>query len=146
MSKFYKTLVLVVGLLFFTGCGEKVLKCSRESSSYNDEMVMTQVAEISFKDDKMTKVSIKMDVNFSENVIQFRDNILDSSLEEFKSLEDIKGFSYNSKNTDNGFSINIKADINKMNDSEKERFIYINTSNGYDAEKLEMEEDEYICE
>ena len=146
MKKIVKTFVLIVGLMLFTGCGEKVLKCSKESSSINDEMLMSQVTKITFKNDKMTKVNLEMDVKLSDSLIKYLDSVLESNLTEFKSIEDINGFSYTTKKNDDGFTVKIKANLDKMTDSEKERFTYVNSSNNYEKEKAEMEEDGYVCE
>lgn len=135
---------LVLGLLFFTGCGSKSLSCTRENN-YSDEMIMNQDLSVSFKNDKVSKLSMDMDVKLGESYASFKDSLIESVESEFSGFSDQSGISYKTSKNDDGFNFKVKINFNKLSDDAKKNLDIVNYENSYDGVKAELEDAGYSC-
>lgn len=136
--------VAIIGTCLLSGCGSKTLVCTR-SNDYSDEMKMNQTVKASFKGDHVSKLSIDMDVTLGENYMEYRDELKASVQDEFESLKDTDGVSYNAVDTNNGFKFNLDANISKLDDNSKKELDIVNTEQSYDDAKKEFESEGYTC-
>ena len=125
---------LVLGLLFFTGCGSKSLSCTRENN-YSDEMIMNQDLTVSFKKDKVNKLSMNMDVKLGESYDSFKDSLIESVESEFSKYSDQSGINYKTN----------KNNFNKLSDEARKNLDIVNYENSYDSVKFELEDAGYSC-
>ena len=135
---------LVLGLVLFTGCSSKTLNCSRENN-YSDEMIMNQDLSVSFNGDKVSKLSMDMDVKLGESYNSFKDSLIESVESEFSRYSDQSGISYKTNKNDNGFKFNVKINFNKLSDEAKKNLDIVNYENSYDGVKAELEDSGYNC-
>ena len=144
MKKGFYIGAFVMSACILTGCGSKVLECSR-NNDYSEEMKMNQTIKTTFKKDKITKLSMDMDVKLNETFIEYRDELKASIEEEFSNLKDTKGIEYATKDTEDGFKFNLDADINKLDDNAKDQLDLVNTEQSYEDAKAEFESEGYTC-
>lgn len=144
MKKFLYVGIMIFGLCLFTGCGSKVLECSKDNS-YSEEMKMIQNVKVTFKKDEVTKLSMDMHVELGENYLEYKEALIESVESEFSSLKDTKGLDYSTESSDNGFTFNLKADMKKMDDEAKAELDIVNTNQSYDNAKSEFESEGYTC-
>lgn len=144
MKKFLYCCCFVLCLFLFTGCGSKTLKCSKESNN-NNEMKMFQSINVSFKNDSVSKLSMNINVQLSENYIDLRDSLIQSIENEFDDFNGEKGISYSTKKKDDGFDFKLDANFNKLSNDVKNDLSIINYESSYDAAKQEFENSGYSC-
>ncbi len=135
---------LILGLFLFTGCGSKSLSCTRENN-YSDEMIMNQSLNVSFKKDKVNKLSMDMDVKLGESYDSFKDSLIESVESEFSKYSDQSGINYKTTKNDNGFNFKVKVNFNKLSDEARKNLDIVNYENSYDSVKLELEDSGYSC-
>ncbi len=144
MRKISYFCLLIVGLLVFTGCGnKKSLKCSR-NNDYNDQLSMEQVLNIVFKSDKLSSLSMDMNVSLTDDYVDFKNSLIESAESEFKDI-DSKAIKYSTKETSNGFKFNVKINYNKLSDEEKDELYIVDYEKDYDALKADLVEAGYNC-
>ena len=136
--------IFVAGTILLTGCGSKTLECTRENN-YSDEMKMNQTVKATFEKKHVTKLSMNMDIELGENYLEYKDELKTSVEDEFANLKDAKGIEYSTKDTTNGFTFQLDADINKLDQTTKENLDLINTEQSYDDAKAEFESEGYTC-
>lgn len=144
MKKILYVGFFLIGISMFTGCDSKVLECSKDDS-YNDEMKMVQNLKITFKNDSIKKLSIDMNVELGESYIEYKDSLIESVESEYATLKDSSAVDYSTSKKDNGFNFKLSADIDKMEETEKENLYIVNTGHSYEKAKAEFENDGYTC-
>lgn len=144
MKKYVYLSCLAFGLLLFTGCGSKTLNCTRENN-YSDEMIMNQDLSVSFKKDKVSKLSMAMDVKLGESYSNFKDSLIESVESEFSNFSDQSGISYKTTDKGDGFNFKVKINFNKLSDDAKKNLDIVNYENSYDSVKIELEDAGYNC-
>jgi uncharacterized lipoprotein YehR (DUF1307 family) len=132
-------------VIFLTACDVGTLGSSKvlECSSIND--VSTQVYKIYFKGKKVDKLSMTVDVSLNEQADLTRSNIEEDINNYFEDYKDYAGVFYSSSVKDGGFIINIVINYNKLSDKDKSNINLINSEGSYDAIKIELEDNGFVC-
>lgn len=143
MKKYFYSF-LALSLLFLTGCGSKTLKCSRDNS-YSDDMKMYQNLNVTFNGDSVSKLSMDMDIQLSEDYLEFKDSLIESIESEFSTFVNEKGLSYSTSVRDDGFVFKLKVNFNRLSAEAKNELDIIDSENSYDSIKNELEETGYTC-
>lgn len=145
-----KRYILCLGMfllcvIFLTACDVGTLGSSKvlECSSIND--VSTQVYKIYFKGKKVDKLSMTVDVSLNEQADLTRSNIEEDINNYFEDYKDYAGVFYSSSVKDGGFIINIVINYNKLSDKDKSNINLINSEGSYDAIKIELEDNGFVC-
>ena len=143
MKKFFRCVCMVICLMAFTGCGGKSLKCVKKTD--NDNMKMTQEYKIKFNKDSVKSLFIDIDVDFAEDSIDLKDNILQSVRDKFSSYYDNSGIAYSISDKSNGFDFQIKINFNKLDKDAKSKVDIINYAESYEMIKSDLEQKDFIC-
>lgn len=137
--KNWKVLVLVVMLcVFMTGCGDsgKKLSCKGKEGTADTEAI------VKFKDDKVSKVTIKSSTEAnSKEEAKAAKTILDTTYG--PQFETIDGVSYKSEVKSKKVTMILDIDISKTTDDIKES--YTTSASTYDEIKKEYEKKGYTC-
>lgn len=144
MKKYLYCVFVFLFIFLISGCGSnKSLKCTRDND-YNNQLTMNQKLNISFKNDKLNKLSMEMNVSLSDEYLSFRDSLIESAESEFKEINS-KAVSYSTKQSDNGFTFNVKVDYNKLSNEEKQDLYIVDYEKDYNGIKTELIDAGYNC-
>lgn len=135
---------VVIGTCLLSGCGTKTLVCSR-NNDYNEEMKMNQTVKAAFKNNSVSKLSMEMNIELGENYLEYKEELKTSVEDEFTNFKDVKGITYSTKDTSNGFTFNLEANIDKLDNESKQNLDIINTEQSYSDAKAEFESEGYTC-
>ncbi len=144
MKKYFCSIFMLCAVMVLSGCNSRTLHCTRENV-YSDEMNMDQVLDIKFNGETVSNLYTSMKVELGESYVSFKNSLLDSVKNEFKDLEDSKGFKSSYKESDNGFDYEVKINFKKLNDDEKNNISIINYENSYISIRNELEDEGYVC-
>lgn len=144
MKRCFYVGAFVVSACLLSGCGSKTLECSR-SNDYSEEMKMNQTVKATFKGNKVTKLSMDMDIELGEAYIEYKEELMGTVEDEFESLKGTKGIDISTKDTTNGFNFKLDADITALDDEAKEELDLVNTEQSYNDAKAEFESEGYTC-
>ena len=131
--------------LLFTGCGSKTLKCSYKKN-ISDSSISNEDLKISFKDDRISKLTMNIDVTLSDTDNVTRESIQSSVDNSFGFYKNMAGVNYSSNVRDDGFDVKISIIFSKLNKSEKEKISLVNPEKNYEQIKQEFESNGFICE
>lgn len=113
-----KFIIIFLTVILITGCGSKnKLKCTSEDSTTGD----TYKTELNFnfKDNKVSKYQMKMNVELKEENISNIEYYYNSFEATFDQYKDQDGVDLKLDRNEKGYSVNIKIDSNKYNDTSK---------------------------
>ena len=76
MKKFLYCGFVFLFVFLMSGCGAgKTLKCTRDND-YNNQLTMNQKLNIAFKNDKLSKLTMEMNVSLSDEYVSFKDSLI----------------------------------------------------------------------
>jgi uncharacterized lipoprotein YehR (DUF1307 family) len=101
--------------------------------------------KIYFDSDKVEKLSIGIDVSLSEQDDVTRDNLESDVSKAFESYKNRPGISYSSNVKDNGFSVKLDINFDKLSEEDKANISLINSEKSFDDIKVELEGNGFSC-
>lgn len=118
---FMKKKVLLVSLfsslILFAGCSKtKTLTCTRTEKSTGIEM--KEEEKVTFDGSKVKKYEATIDVAISDTYKSYKSIFMSSIKNQYKAYDNMKGVTFESKETDDGVKIVMKADVAKVSDSD----------------------------
>ena len=143
MKKSFYLGAILASTCLLSGCS-KVLVCER-SNDYNEEMKMNQTIKVTFKKNTITNLTMDMNINLSNDYLEYKDELISSVEDEFANLKDTKGIAYSTKDNSNGFTFNLNADIANLDEDTKNELDLVNTTHSYKEAKEEFENEGYTC-
>lgn len=137
-------LSLLVGLvLFSTGCQKRTLVCSMETTESG--MAMVSTATIDFSGNNVTKMSVQVDTELTEQYVNYKDlfkSTLEASFSQYKSLNGVEVMTYDEGNV---VTVKLVADISSMDAESKSKLDLVDTTASYNYVKSGLEEQGYTC-
>lgn len=134
--------------VFLVGCksksgSTKMLECNSTNSV--GSTTSEQNYKIYFDSDKVEKLSIGIDVSLSEQDDVTRDNLESDVSKAFESYKNRPGISYSSNVKDNGFSVKLDINFDKLSEEDKANISLINSEKSFDDIKVELEGNGFSC-
>lgn len=134
-----KLFIVILLMLFLTGCGNKKLKCEKEEVVGDNKYKTTLNFE--FKDDKVENYKMFMEVTLSKNNLPNFEYYYNSFEETFKEYNDRDGATLKLEKTENSYSALVTIKPSKYN-----RMIKLFDKNlNYEDTKIYYENTGYIC-
>jgi hypothetical protein len=131
-------------LFLFTGCGNKTLRCSKDND-LSEDIKNHQELKIKFSGDSMSYLYFNSDVRISEEYLNFKEGLLDSSKSEFKSYDGINGIKYSFSDKKDGYASNLKINFKKLRSEQKKNVHIVDYEATYDEVKQDLEDSGYSC-
>ncbi len=138
---------IILSILCLTGCGNEELHCTKTDDS-NQDLKMIQNIDVTFKKSKVTEIATTMKVEVAGVYKQHKATLQSSLEQQFSSYKNKKGISVNTVAKDDTITLNMRANVNKMDKSTREEFglLNVNTSTKSRKEaKKEFEKDGFQC-
>ena len=136
-------------IFILTGCNSKnangthVLEC--DSSATIGNSISEQNFKIHFIKDKISMLSVNINVSFNEQDNITRDNLEKDVSDAFDDYKNRKGITYLSSVNDNGFNVKLDIDFNKLSEDDRNSINLINSEKTYDEIKIELENNGFVC-
>lgn len=144
MKKIFLQTFLLMGCVLLTGCSTKTLKCNITTES-SSTFRLVENLDLTFSGNKVTKMEISDEIHISGNYVNYIEELEESLHQKYEELENKKGVNIVTKNTEDVISVNINADLKKMDKETKEAFNIFNTKQSLSETKKELEEKGYTC-
>lgn len=144
MKKYLYCGCFVLSLILFTGCSNKTLYCSKESTG-NPEMKMFQDVNVKFKNDAVSKLTTNINVDLGDGYTDLSDSLMSSIESQYADYKDEKGVNYSFKKNDNGFKFKLDINYDKLPTEIKKDLSIVNYENSYEAAKKDFEKNGYNC-
>lgn len=140
--------IVVVGLLCLTGCGEKTLTCTNTEEDNGVKMV--QEAQMTFKDDQVTKVRMSIEATATDNDIKEYWGSFISAMESQYEEVDEEGVKLTLTNDEKNYKFNMTVEVDVTKASEDALVEYdleqlADTTATLEEVKKEAEADGFTC-
>ena len=143
MKKAIIALSSVIALVLFTGCGKsKVLECSLTQSATGYKMVGTE--KITFKGNDVKDYSAEFVMELDEKYLTYKSTFVSAFKTQMNQYKGIDGVELNTKETDDGVKVTMKANVQKMTDDGLKKFD-LKKKASYSATKTAREKSGYKC-
>ena len=143
MKKFVIALSAVIALSLVTGCGKsKTLKCKMSEKETGYSMVGTET--IVFNGSKVEDYSADFVMELDETYLTYKDKFVELFEKQMSSYKEIEGVTLETKKTDNGVKITMKADVQDMTDAGLSK-LNLKKKASYSATKKDREKSGYEC-
>ena len=140
-----KYIVLVLFFcVFITVCSNRSLVCKSDISN-DDSFMALQSYNILFNSNKVTKVSIDVNVSFNEADEKTISSVESYISDAFKNYSNIDGVIYKSSFNNDGFNIFIDFDFSNIMRSDFDKISFLNYEKGYDELKSDFESNGFNC-
>lgn len=139
-----KGIFCMIGMLCLTGCGTKTLNCSMINDA-NEELKMTQNIITTYKKDALTRMDMRIIVDFSDNYASYSDDLEKNLKETYQNYEGKKGIEINTKRKDKTVTLTFMADLDKMDNDTKKDFDLVGTGERLSEVKVDLEQQGYTC-
>lgn len=139
-----KGIFCMIGMLCLTGCGTKTLNCSMINDA-NEELKMTQNIITTYKKDALTRMDMRIIVDFSDNYASYSDDLEKNLKETYKDYEGKKGIQIDTKRKDKKVTLTFMADLEKMDNDTKKDFNLVGTGEKISEVKADLEQQGYTC-
>ena len=144
MKKILMVGVPILALLFTSGCGNtKELSCTMSDNA--NGMEMSQDVKVTFKKDTAKKLDMSMKITLDDELKDYASEMEKEMKSEYASMEDAKGVTIKTSTKDNVVSLNVVADLDKMDDEAKEELDLAGKTETYDELKKSLEDQGYTC-
>ena len=140
--------IVVVGLLCLTGCGEKTLTCTNTEEDNGVKMV--QEAQMTFKDDQVTKVRMSIEATATDDDIKEYWGSFISAMESQYEEVDEEGVKLTLTNDEKNYKFNMTVEVDVTKASEDALVEYdleelADTTATLEEVKKEAEADGFTC-
>lgn len=140
--------IVVVGLLCLTGCGEKTLTCTNTEEDSGVKMV--QEAQMTFKDDQVTKVRMSIEATATDDDIKEYWGSFISAMESQYEEVDEEGVKLTLTNDEKNYKFNMTVEVDVTKASEDALVEYdleqlADTTATLEEVKKEAEADGFTC-
>ena len=140
--------IVVVGLLCLTGCGEKTLICTNAEEDSGVKMV--QEAQMTFKDDQVTKVRMSIEATATDDDIKEYWGSFISAMESQYEEVDEEGVKLTLTNDEKNYKFNMTVEVDVTKASEDALVEYdleelADTTATLEEVKKEAEADGFTC-
>ncbi len=139
-----KGIFCMIGMLCLTGCGTKTLNCSMLNDA-NEELKMTQNIITTYKKDTLTRMDMRIIVDFSDNYASYSDDLEKNLKDTYKNYEGKKGIKIDTKRKDKTVTLTFMADLDKMDNDTKKDFDLVGTGEKLSEVKADLEQQGYTC-
>ena len=139
-----KGIFCMIGMLCLTGCGTKTLNCSMLNDA-NEELKMTQNIITTYKKDTLTRMDMRIIVDFSDNYASYSDDLDKNLKDTYKNYEGKKGIKIDTKRKDKTVTLTFMADLDKMDNDTKKDFDLVGTGEKLSEVKADLEQQGYTC-
>lgn len=139
-----KGIFCIIGMLCLTGCGTKTLNCSMINDA-NEELKMTQNIITTYKKDSLTRMDMRIIVDFSDNYASYSDDLEKNLKETYQNYEGKKGIEINTTRKDKTVTLTFMADLDKMDNDTKKDFDLVGTGEKLSEVKADLEQQGYTC-
>lgn len=145
MKKGIIVFVSIIALGLTAGCGSKgkVLECSKSEKQSGVELKSTIKAN--FKGNNVKDITVDMDAVLPKEYLSYKSTYIKAFQSEFKKYDDLKGINVKISESDNGVNIKLTADLDKMDDTAKDKLDIVDTKASYDKSIKELETEGYTC-
>ena len=140
----------IFSLFCLTGCnvGTKTLTCTITETE--DDITTTQIMTSTFKDGKLSKVNVNLEMILGEIYDGYIETAMQSVDQQFADLEKAEGVTYDSSMNleENKITVNVNADITRMDENTK-ILLNIQDANAeetYEESKTYFENNGYTCQ
>lgn len=139
-----KGIFCIIGMLCLTGCGTKTLNCSMINDA-NEELKMTQNIITTYKKDALTRMDMRIIVDFSDNYASYSDDLEKNLKETYQNYEGKKGIEIDTTRKDKTVTLTFMADLDKMDNDTKKDFDLVGTGEKLSEVKADLEQQGYTC-
>lgn len=148
MKELKLLIIVVVGLLCLTGCGEKTLICTNAEEDSGVKMV--QEAQMTFKDDQVTKVRMSIEATATDDDIKEYWGSFISAMESQYEEVDEEGVKLTLTNDEKNYKFNMTVEVDVTKASEDALVEYdleelADTTATLEEVKKEAEADGFTC-
>lgn len=135
---------LVIGIMFLTGCSTETLTCSTDST-IDDNTITYKEYNIKFKNNIVNNIEMNIDVTLNDVDEVTEANLTNSVNDFFDEYIDMNGVDYSYNDTNNGFSVSVIFDFDRISLEDKNSISIINHQNSYDEIKADLENNGFSC-
>lgn len=135
--------------IFLVGCGSKssntrVLSCKLTKTV--GSALSEQSYKVYFDKEIIEKLSVNINVSLNEPDDVTKSNLESDVSDAFGIYKNRDGVSYSSNVKDDGFTVKLDINFNKLSAVDKANINLINSEKSYDDIKTEFENDGFVCE
>lgn len=137
-----KNIIILLLLVFITGCKNKQLSCSMEKIV--SENVVSYEVNANFDKNRINNMHFKMQTTVADKYIDYAHILEQEILDNYQDFQNKEGIKINTSRNNNNVILDIDIDFSIFNE-ELKKDLGINSDSNYKDAKKSLESSGYIC-